>query len=1631
MPSPNAAQKSATKKTAELGRDLARKRSQDFKSKIEGWNETGAGVAQEQDEVVVVVEEEAADEIVVIEHVSDKEGADQDDSEDPSADNTPTTPKTPRSNVKPANKTAAQRKTSREIDTQKKAWVRRKSKAAVEIPQEVKEATTPKKRVISDGHWRRDRTKKDEASPENEEEKEKAKDVTPKPITIRRSVVSVGLKVQPSTIEVVDDREPRKAPRRSKSRERDDDREGTPDYESPGTKVYVKRRRRSRNSGENGKERKSASATDSSFTAPSSSVGKPSTATDITTPDPSPTKDFTPRPRTAPKERNVSKLVDDIQTRSRSSDTEDLPRRVSRAKARVSSQNQDDKPAKARIPAGRPPHNPIPKVFGGNRIEGWLSEMPEDPFTAPSEPSVVPDTPRHTSRRTGGGDEAFDSGRRRSSARTRQPRPSVEPIDTDEQPRGPSGSWNTVDDWVNDASPAGLKRSGARRNAHSPVKDRPTRGVSMMAPSDRQLTLADDSTLSRASDGDEPEHNGTGLKRRLTKHSDLMSVLSTPREDNRIAPARSMRHRVRSGNATVADVMNEISKDELKYQRELRTLVDGVIPVLLAYVISKNDASRAPGSRKSSLHDNPALTQPIYDMGVSLERLKTSHKRIPMHDANELLLWAQHTEKLYSEYLRVWRLGFEDIVVNLAPANEAGQDGSSKWDNTIQRNSNGDGPGGDSERVDVAYLLKRPLVRVKNFSKTLKVINQTKPSALADDITHAYQDLFAEARRRSNDERARLEDEAAAAIDPTRARDPRNLVQLNGVRIDPSRSVGARDYFDMELYHSSGQQVGCKVELIRRDNRPEIQGPGDVLFCEVSLSGRWLLFPPILANYVTARKGDKEGEIVVMVRGLLASGAEWREIMSLRSSEDQCEEWLDMLGSDPMPPRLTRQSSFNTLRIPSKGYDAPPSPTESVVPIGERASSSAPKWDGSEINSTVGGSSLGPLPNIRPKRYHGTGPPPRANFDTIVEERPNTAHDRFADQARNASSSDNEKRSRYHHVRSKTEWTSDNATSRSAKDYSVWIPTSDRGSDESADEDDRPARRPTMHRRTSSVPSQDMPTISKLRKTKPEERPKCDVTAPKMQVEEPWSAPAKLRKKTPVEHGSKQPPTPTQPARPTSLGLRSGALPSFTPAFLKKHRRSSSPLKHEYEPSSASDSFSDSDFSDDDLQSITSESTVDEAISTIGELRDFSKPAPLRVTKAASQKSASSIDQDTLRPSDSPSQAPYRTVPPSANGAAKSVACILSWNDRGTWDTMHPEECEIVVTPGLIEAFDLGQAHAVSGKMDDPYGPSPSTFGVKPLVALELTPLVPLRRGTALDISIRSPPTANSVLRVSDNIMFRSRSPEECERLYNTINRARIDNPTWIALQNARPAPTSNWGQAMDRRNSARSNNAPSWIKSLSRKGSSYRSKGARSDSIAASQSSVGTMGSAMSALRKFGNGSRIFNIAKSTIVSREGTRSSGSDSLDSGAATPVPFDLRMGTPLGITNTKCHFYIRHNMTSWRDLGHARLTVMLPPRPDPTIPADPTSTGIAKRVLVMGKRGNTLLDITLPEHCFERLGRTGVAVTLWSELVGPNGELGHAAATGGVGTSQTKKYLIQLALERDAAFLFSMVGKMRY
>jgi hypothetical protein len=215
----------------------------------------------------------------------------------------------------------------------------------------------------------------------------------------------------------------------------------------------------------------------------------------------------------------------------------------------------------------------------------------------------------------------------------------------------------------------------------------------------------------------------TGLKRRLTKHSDLLSVLSLPdtpqvERSKSVRSARSVRttrHHLES--ATVQDLLRELAEDETKYMRELNTLVDGVIPVLLTSVLSKSDSAIAAGLLDPDSDSSSSFTKPIVDMGVALERLRSIHKRIPLDDAEALLHWLSSVQQVYEEYLHAWRSGFEGVVVNLAPSHPNDTSGLDK----MPRNNNGDVINENGEVVDVAYLLKRPLVRIKYLLRVVKV----------------------------------------------------------------------------------------------------------------------------------------------------------------------------------------------------------------------------------------------------------------------------------------------------------------------------------------------------------------------------------------------------------------------------------------------------------------------------------------------------------------------------------------------------------------------------------------------------------------------------------------------------------------------------------------------------------------------------------------------------------------------------------------------------------------------------------------------------------------------------------------------------------------------------------------------
>ncbi|KAF7593278.1 hypothetical protein BBP40_011735 [Aspergillus hancockii] len=1183
----------------------------------------------------------------------------------------------------------------------------------------------------------------------------------------------------------------------------------------------------------------------------------------------------------------------------------------------------------------------------------------------------------------------------------------------------------------------------------------------------------------------------TQLKRRLTTHDDLMSVLSAPNSRSRsIRSARSIRtNKSRITNATVSDLLKELSADETKYMRELKTLVGGVIPVLLTCVLSKSDSAIAAGLFRPSTDPKDELnfSKPIVDMGVAIERLKTLHKRIPQDNVDSLLTWAQGAQRVYRDYLKSWRLGFKDVIVNLAPLkeNEAMNNADTKsLDEGMARDENGDVVDSDGEKVDVAYLLKRPLVRLKYLAKTFKGVNMLQPSDKAEDISVSYQNLVTEARRRAREERARLEDESAASIDPTRARDPATLGPLAGVTVNRARRVRARDFFNLSLYHSTGQVIDCRAEILLRDNSSENGVGGDLLICEVDHADRWLLFPPVDLAFVSARNGDVKGEIVVMLRSPPGQPNRWQEILVLRIDEEDIGfEWVQMLGLNPVPPAICRSQSFierakqrqraQTISSSnnSSTHESPSSSTNMDIPIGEKAVSRTlrrsslkePLSDPSTVGSSATESRISMQTAITRDSDYAAGESDLPNKPS-PRTQPSILHSRDPRKAAtgNDRSPTSLKRSKAKRVARLDE---ENPPVPSLpKDPSAGGPKPTPAThrpdqnETKTHKEHYPPKTPTrdvqeaISPRVSSVPSMDLPLIPKLRKgssqtyisespasTSDEEYALDSYSIPESPTRKKGQSRSNSDTSEPT-NGEEPPPPPPHSRSPSSTGSSLSNAPVLSPSGPLPRRRGSSPLKHEYEPSTASETYSDSEtstvrrydlYSESDYTgSDSSDDSEDELPSIQGHhIPESTAPASLLTSATCS-----------LSPSNSASQGGYRSVPPQPNKSSTVVASVFAWSDKGSWESLLPDECKILVSPGLVEAYDMKSASA----WDDDDTPSKQE---RPLIALELTPLVPIRRGTAIDISIRSPPTERSKVYWSNNIMFRSRNADECEALYGLINHARINNPTYIALQNAR-GPYTQQPNPIER--PAKSGGLFGWP----RRRKSYRASGSPRSVADHSESSVGTMSSAFSALKRFGAGSKMFSIPRSSVTKEDSLYSSSAGSGTNHTSTSgigrIAAAIKNIDGIGLSNAKIRLYMRETQSKWRDMGAARLTIMPAPQrleaaagelDDASAATEgaggsPPASGATsprrtvdseKRILIRGKtRGETLLDVCLPESSFERVARTGIAMSVWEESEG-----GAMPKKGGVTGGSSKIYMIQMKSEAEAAYTFGLVGKLRY
>lgn len=188
-------------------------------------------------------------------------------------------------------------------------------------------------------------------------------------------------------------------------------------------------------------------------------------------------------------------------------------------------------------------------------------------------------------------------------------------------------------------------------------------------------------------------------------------------------------------------------------------------------------------------------------------------------------------------------------------------------------------------------------------------ISNIMPSERSNQTNEKYQDLIGRVRRRCKEEFARLEDQRANNTDVTRVRDLKTLGSVEAVKIDRTRQVQARDIFTLDLEHSGGERISRRVELILRDKLDDV---GDVLVCEIDDVRRlFLLFPPISRNLISARLGNRPGQLVIMIRGA-QEAEEWSELLVLHAKEEEAAaEWVEMVGTTPVPYWKEKEVALN------------------------------------------------------------------------------------------------------------------------------------------------------------------------------------------------------------------------------------------------------------------------------------------------------------------------------------------------------------------------------------------------------------------------------------------------------------------------------------------------------------------------------------------------------------------------------------------------------------------------------------------------------------------------------------------------------------------------------------------------
>jgi hypothetical protein len=402
------------------------------------------------------------------------------------------------------------------------------------------------------------------------------------------------------------------------------------------------------------------------------------------------------------------------------------------------------------------------------------------------------------------------------------------------------------------------------------------------------------------------------------------------------------------------------------------------------------------------------------------------------------------------------------------------------------------------------------------------------------------------------------------------------------------------------------------------------------------------------------------------------------------------------------------------------------------------------------------------------------------------------------------------------------------------------------------------------------------------------------------------------------------------------------------------------------------------------------------------------------------------------------------------------VANVSSWyaNTRQPcWEDLSDRPCSVVVKPGLIETY----TQSVSTEHETASGRVPEIATGQLLVAQILTPVVLIRHSNALDVEIHSPPLDISHRKVSNIIRFRCRTYEEAKSLCAMGKQAGKDNEEYAKLEEARR--TAHFGQTVptyERRKF-------SWF---GRK-KSYRASTRAPSVSAGSDGSTFSLNSAFQQALKRMSGNGIFDINRSTVaVNRLSGQSAKSSIYDassgqSSAYTPpgtvegslATWRTADTTQFDKSNLVIRLY-RGELNHWIDVGLNRITIgPVPPGMQPSSPLyngrttrvtltaipkeEKPTTIFSKRFSLTGSptperkgsdggEGHINFDAVMGSRSFNRIGVVGIVMNVWEELIGPNGEVGMAAASGGVSGKQ-RRWMFQCQNRDQAKWIFALLG----